>query len=823
MEELKSHPHRLLKDHLLSVGRRSKEEILKKELNLKIIKKEQLADIAYLIGVSHDFGKATTSFQDFMKKLEENPNFDGPHEDHAAISAIFGYFLVKKFCDIKHLHEIFAWITSLTIKKHHQNLSDVLSVFEQPSRLLIKKQVEELKSKKGLSLIYGRALNKIGIDYSNIIYRLDFNEEVFDEKQVFSKLRECNPETAMEFFLITELLFSVLIDYDKKDAAGIIDVRCPTLEFDEKIVDKYLDKKQKKKLKKFNLTNPLNQLKNEFYKKVTNNKNIRKENKIYTITAPTGIGKTLTVLSIALKLRKIVGSDYKIIYVLPFTSIIDQNYDIFEEVLKNYYLKEFENSRSDFILKHHYLSHLEIKKENYNSDNYLNDLLIIKSWDCNIIVSTYVQLLMTIIGYKDSFLNKFHNIINSIIILDEVQFIGVEYWKIIRDLFKVLSKRFNVYFIFMTATQPLIFSDTESKELADKSFFNNPLNKKVKYHVQKEKQSLDNFKESFITEFNKSPRNRILIILNTKKSTLEFYNFLNEKEQKSQFKGYKLFYLSTNLIPCDREKIIQDITNLQQEKNAKYIIVTTQLIEAGVDISSDLCYRDIAPIDSICQSAGRCNRYNEIKKGEFKIINLVNNNNRPYYVDVYTNSYEMNETFRLLPALEGKTHINEQIKEYFKSIKGNKHSNKLFNAILELDFKTVEEEFRIVQKEYPTKTIFLCREDDIAPSLLNEFKDKIKKLATTNSIDKFKKLGELKKTKIKMQKYLLEIISDPKKGEDFEFLLNENLVETIGNFHYVPIDKMKEIYNPKIGFGFYNDSLKRKRMKFSEGNNADFI
>jgi len=782
MRDLKSHPNnRLLKSHLENVAEKCKEEILKKDLDLSLITKENLAEISYIIGICHDFGKATNSFQDFITALEKNPNSSLPHENHSFISSFIAYKVLKEFCDNSKSKDIFAWVGAFIIKNHHKDLNNFINIFEGITKdRELEHQLNELKSNQRIIDIYNEFLKKFNINFSEIIKS---KIQDFDDRKVFSEIKKLQNEEKIELFLIIELLFSVLIDFDKKDAANILQITSQPIYFEDTLVDSYLNKKRFEEKEKFDLDKPLNKLKNNFYNQVLNNPLLKKENKIYTITAPTGIGKTLAVLSASIKLRNLIEKDYKIVYVLPFTSIIDQNYDIFEEVLKEKNKEKFKKDKSNFILKHHHLSNLNIEKENYISENYLNDLLIIQSWDSNVIVSTYIQLLMSIIGYKSSFLNKFHNVINSIIILDEVQFIGVKHWRLIKDFFNVLSKRFNSYLIFMTATQPLIFNENETKELSDLSFFDNPLIKnKIEYSVNKEKKSIDSFKKEFIEDFKIAKSNRILIILNTKNSSLEFYNFVkNVQKERKLFHGYKLVYLSTNILPVARKKIIDKIIKLQKKVDSKYIIITTQLIEAGVDISSDICYRDLAPLDSLYQSAGRCNRFNEISIGKFNILNLSDKNNKSYYGYVYTNTFEMNKALELVDLITNKKiNAREHMQKYFNEIADNEHSNSLFDSIFKLDFSGIKEGFELIEEDYPTKTIFLENKD--SQKLLKEFFEKLNNFKKGKNENKFKKLGEIKKVKIQMQKYTLEI-----KEKDFKFLLQNGFIKNFGNFYYIPI------------------------------------
>ncbi|MFW6047305.1 MAG: CRISPR-associated helicase Cas3', partial [Candidatus Woesearchaeota archaeon] len=449
-------------------------------------------------------------------------------------------------------------------------------------------------------------------------------------------------------------------------------------------------------------------------------------------------------------------------------------------------------------LKHHYLAvpeegylkKIEENKKRYDSKSYLDDLLFIKSWDAKVVVSTYVQLLHTIIGGKNSFMNKFHNIVNSIIILDEVQCIDLKYWEIIRDLFKQLGEKFNIYFIFVTATQPLIFDKADIKELGmPEEFFNNPVFNRVKVNENLEKsQTIDEFYENFKLNEVDNLKNRYLFVLNTKRSSLNLYKkFREDKEQKGLYKEHNLIYLSTNLTPNDRWKKIDYVINNNRDPEQKYIIVTTQLVEAGVDISSDVCYRDFAPIDSIIQSAGRCNRFGEIEKGEFNVIKLCDEDKQKEFSWIYGRPIlERTEKTINENRLEESMDFFNIASEFFencwtKSGDTKEHSEKLFANLYKLDYDSIlsgKERFRFIET-YPTHTVFILDKDSYPE--FEKYKKILKK--RFNNDDEFEsiKKGELKKQRKVLNKFTIEITpkqlnsvgwieKDEDFGEEFYFL-----------------------------------------------------
>ncbi len=823
---LKSHPHKLLKNHLKNIAIKSRNIILNKDLNLSLLTKHELGDIAYLIGIAHDFGKATSSFQNFIKKLEKDPNSRDSHENHAPVSSVFCYFLLKKYCkncmsssSKTKILDVIPWVGGLCVRKHHGNLFSLYNSykFDKSSGELyeVRNQISELKKNRELKEIYQDLLSGFNIESNSLFQDLtllisgennDFDfEENFDTyslKKIVTNLKE---DERIELFLLVEFLFSLLIDLDKKEAASILKQEIKPMKLNHKIVNSYIEV-MKRKNSEFNPSKPLNKLKNKFYEVVVNNKSLLRQNKIYTITAPTGIGKTLTSFAASLRLREILGEKYKLFYILPFTTIIDQNYKIFEKLLSLNFDSHFENIKSDIIIKHHYLSDINLnneensKNEDIISRNYLDELLIIKSWDSNIVVSTYIQLLMSIIGFKNSFMNKLHNIINSIIILDEVQFIGVEYWTIIKKVFHILSKRFNTYFLLMTATQPLIFEKDKCVELSNPDFFRDPQNLKVEEVYEPAEITLEQFKKSFRKDILLNHWNRIVVILNTRRLAREFFNFVDQ-----EFKGYKKYHLSTNLVVKHRREIIDEISRLQRDKDARYIVVTTQIIEAGVDMTSDVVYRDLAPYDNILQSAGRCNRFKEIEKGIVNIIHLVDHNRRSYFNYIYDPQCVKITKEEILTC----RNMDQQMKieKYYSLVRNYKHKNSLLKAIQDLDFENVGRNFKLIKDEYPTRLVYICFEDEPeSQTLLNEYKERIQ----NSDLDTFKKLGQLKKLKTKMHLFQVEISE-----HDFNFLSQNGIIFSIGKFFYIPSKNVHLVYNKNIGFYYDKDELKKNLVDSS--------
>ena len=319
--------------------------------------------------------------------------------------------------------------------------------------------------------------------------------------------------------------------------------------------------------------------------------NISSDNRIYSISLPTGLGKTFTSVSFALKLVSRMSKDnlpYKVVYCLPFTSIIDQNFTVLEEVYQSVIRKKPDTS---VLLKHHYLSDVFYKgKQEYDIEKSSH---LIGSWESSMVITTFVQFFHTLFGNINKPLIKFSSMQNTIVILDEIQSVPYKYWLLLNQILPEIASRLNMYFILVTATQPLIFNEEkgEIKELvAKKKEYFSLFNRTTIFPRVSQSLHIDDFCDEMLEMVRQNPDKDILIILNTIKSAKQVFNFLQESEVDKN--SNELIFLSTAVIPKHRRRRILSIS---EESTKRKIVVSTQLIEAGVDIDMDIVVRDIVP------------------------------------------------------------------------------------------------------------------------------------------------------------------------------------------------------------------------------------
>lgn len=751
-DNLKSHTDKYLEDHLLSVGNICREIVISKKLNLdNYVDFEVLQDISYLIGVTHDFGKATSYFQNYINEKDEIKKIklkNKPETHHGFISSIFTYYIIKKYLSDKNFlnekyYQYFPIICFLVVKKHHGNLDnlyDEINCFGEDEERILKNQIEAIDF-YDFNKIYKELFQKINFIFdcnmfkdkilsSEPVYiygKLEKYEKQYqkDLEKERKLVRDIDEEPTLFYYFITLFLYSILLDADKMDAAEL--ERIERIDIDENIVGRY----RKIKFDNKDRNNKINRVRNEIYKEVISKvKSTSLENgKILSLNVPTGTGKTLTSLSFSLKLRKRIekekGYSPKIIYSLPFLSIIDQNFDEFENVFKSINRNAPE---SNILLKHHHLSEVvyNIREREFegSEEDVSKDLLLIEGWNSEIIVTTFMQFFYSFISNKNRAIRKFHNIVNSIVILDEIQTIPHKYWLLLNKTIKFFAEHFNAYFIFVTATQPLIF-DEKSKEIKplviNKRKYFEVLDR-VNLTVKLECIDIDDFKEEFKKDILENSNKDFLIVLNTINSSKEIYNFINNLKLKKTI----LHYLSTNIIPRERLKRIKDI---KKESTERKIIISTQLIEAGVDIDVDIVYRDFAPLDSINQVAGRCNRNFDNKKGIVKVFILKEDSNgKTYYPHTIYESFIIDKSKEVFK--DNRTEISEcnflQLSEdYFKKInetKSDDNSRSILRYVEELKFDELSKFQLIEEKGYYKMNVFI-EIDNEAKEIWSKYQD----------------------------------------------------------------------------------------------------
>ncbi|MFW9881334.1 MAG: CRISPR-associated helicase Cas3' [Candidatus Thorarchaeota archaeon] len=463
------------------------------------------------------------------------------------------------------------------------------------------------------------------------------------------------------------------------------------------------------------------------YQLLENNLDKNVIGKILTVTAPTGAGKTLAILNYALRLRQLQtkekGAIPRIIYCLPFISIIDQVAGDLTEILG--LIDQIQNEK---LTVDHHLA--DIQWDPLNEDEPFFDYFdvegvrdFVKLWRSDIVITTFVKFWCILINGTKRRMIGLNRIAGSIIILDEVQNIPSRYWDITYFILKELTATYSCTILLATATQPLIIPKSEQMELAPEYMPNFFQMITTRYNTifMNETYELTEFCELFYQDINNksiNQRKNIMIVMNTKKNARYVYDHIQTTFTPEQKENYFIFFLSSWVIPAHRQQLFKKIKKELKNRDRAVILVCTQVIEAGVDVSFDTVYRDFGPLDSIIQVAGRCNRHFASQQpGELYIYPIKDKKGELYAQIVYQDPISLSVTQEItqgpLSTLLTKKVIPEfQLYElgklYFQLMRERKDTQKCIDALQRFDFYTINKTFRLIEEKDDMKLLFIA-------------------------------------------------------------------------------------------------------------------
>ncbi len=335
---------------------------------------------------------------------------------------------------------------------------------------------------------------------------------------------------------------------------------------------------------------------------------------IYCLPIPTGGGKTLSGLAYALEYCRLHPETERIIYVSPYISITEQNAQVFREAIGN----------NEWILEHHssVIRNDEMESEDYRAGKFLKYDI---NWEEPFICTTFVQFMNTLFSDKSESIRRMHRLSNAVVIIDEVQSMPLKCIHTFNYMMNFLNAICNTNIILCTATQPTLEeADCPVCYSDPKYMIKNPGKwfqkfERVKIHTPDphQKHTFESLKDEILerTEEYRS----ILVVLNTKSAVRSLYDLLSACSIHTE-------YLTTNLCAEHRSDKIRSIKELLGQKQETIVVISTNLIEAGVDISFECVYRSMTGLDSLAQTAGRCNRNGEMEYGTLHLINLEGEN-----------------------------------------------------------------------------------------------------------------------------------------------------------------------------------------------------
>ena len=605
-----------------------------------------------LLGLMHDFGKYSQDFQEYIKSVTGiNPDADdyvlpnGKKIDHSTAGAQWVYRELRKFGAAQGVGELFGQMLGLCIASHHgEGLIDCLDGEGNPKWIERFNKTDELTHLTECEQNADEAVQQKARELAgeNLIRSLlNAVKPILSNQTINNKIKE--------FYLgcLTRFLFSCLIDADRINSSDFEreaqkEIRRLTEKPDwQSAIDKL-----EAKLAGFENSYPIDEIR----RKISDDclKRAVDSLGIYTLTVPTGGGKTLASLRYALHHAQKHNLD-RIIYIIPYTSIIDQNAQAVREILGE-----------DWVLEHH--SNLEPEKQSWQ------DKLLSENWDKPIVFTTMVQFFDAWFGGGTRGARHIHPMTNSVLIFDEIQTLPVKCVHLFCNVLNWLTAFGKSTAVLCTATQPSLgesglqnFPKDKRESIAARGLLKQPAHAEImgKHHdLDKlfadlsrveirfnEKAGGWNVEEAgtfLLKQFQTTQS--CLFIVNTKKWAQELYQYCKAQNVPSE----ALFHLSTNQCAAHR-KAIFDTIKARLKNKQPVICISTQLIEAGVDISMACVIRALGGLDSIAQAAGRCNRHGEKEgKGQVWVLNL-----------------QEQDFTRILPDIQaGKTHAERVFRDF---------------------------------------------------------------------------------------------------------------------------------------------------------------
>lgn len=602
-----------LADHLLGVAAQAS----------SFAKKIGLADHGELIGLLHDLGKYSDEFQNYLKSAVGLLNQDEDEEfvdarglkgkvDHSTAG---GQLIWSELSKQGPLGQIVGQLLVLCIASHHSGLidcltSDVNSLGKdafgrrrtkpaERSHLheALAKADEQILSRAREILSHSEILTAV----QEVMARIVREAPIKDDKSIVAQ---------QHFGLLVRFLFSCLIDADRIDSA---DFEKPGAKR-QRLHGRYpewdgLISRLERHVEELQVSHPIDNLRQDISRHCREGASRGKG--IYTLTVPTGGGKTLASLRFALHHAKIHGMD-RVIYLIPFTSIIDQNAEVVRGILESQGTEP-----GSVVLEHH--SNLTPEEQSWRGK------ILAENWDAPVIFTTNVQFLETLFGAGTRGARRMHQLANAVLIFDEIQTLPINCVHLFNNAINFLVEQCGSTVVLCTATQPLL-DQVDAKKGAIRIPKGNELMPDVKalFDNLKRVEVLNRRKpggwtNEEIAELALDETGRAgscLVVVNTKESARVLYRLCQGRTSAA------VYHLSTNMCPAHRKEVLDKIKNrLCPKQPSSVLCFSTQLIEAGVDVDFGSVIRFAAGLDSIAQAAGRCNRNGRPTPGYVHVVN----------------------------------------------------------------------------------------------------------------------------------------------------------------------------------------------------------
>lgn len=573
---------------------------------------EPLKGFIYDIGLLHDIGKYQQSFQLKIRKG------DNRRVEHAICGAIEFPVCVKT---------AFARMAQFCIAGHHTGLPDGDVRDDNNSEATLSEK-----------LLHPNKLDDYS-GYKNELSAVKFSDS--DILTLFDDVRTDKTGFLERYAFLTRYCFSCLTDADSLDTANF----CTGREDKELKSDfKACLEKINRRFKKFICDTELQKARAEIQKQVY--EKVKTDADIYLMNMPTGSGKTLCSMKFALE-RAVLSGRRRIIYVIPYNSIIDQTVEVFEKLFGD----------SAQILRHQSSFSYDDADDSEDYRKLLKN--VTENWNAQIIVTTSVQFFESVYKNKRNRLRKLHNMADSIIVFDEVHMMPIPYLRPCLSAVSQITKLLNSEAVFLTATMP-DFDDLVKRYASSSLRVAELVSDRTQFSHFRKGEYIDRGEmdaASLICDAQSCPS--ALIVVNKRKTAVELYQMASGKK----------YHLSTYMSAYDRQRTIGEIRLELERLYADYpdlscvpderriTVISTSLIEAGVDLDFHTVYRELSGLDSILQAGGRCNREGKREGARILIFSL----------EQVSREAKVNITKRLLHEY-GDISAEDCIREYYQRL-----------------------------------------------------------------------------------------------------------------------------------------------------------
>ena len=573
-----------------------------------------------LIGLLHDLGKYSKEFQDYiksalgLKNCDEDDYVDANAQrgkvDHSSAGA---QYLWQALSSKGPLEYRVAQILALCIASHHSGLIDCLDVegddnfSRRMAKATQKTHLDEV-ARAADAEILARANELLGkpelvADLKNVLGRIIANNrEPYKGKQ---------RNAQQQIGLAVRFLFSCLIDADRIDTADFEHHRVRLHRQNGNYAEwPVLIERLERKLALMSQAKPIDHLRRDISRHCLDASS--RPCGAYTLTVPTGGGKTLASLRFALHHACEHKLD-RIVYIIPFTSIIEQNAQVVRDILEPL---DAPAAKGRVVLEHH--SSITPEQQTWR------EKILCENWDAPVVYTTMVQFLETLFGAGTRGARRMHQLANAVLIFDEVQTLPIKCTHLFNNAINFLTEQCNSTVVLCTATQPLLHKVAAEKgaiRLAAQHEIMPDVHqlfadlKRVEVRDQRKPGGWDVAEVAQLALNEQARASSSLVIVNTKRAAQAVFALCH-----SQLDADEVFHLSTDMCPAHRKS---ELTNVRTRlaEGLPTLCVSTQLIEAGVDVDFGVVIRYLAGLDSIAQAAGRCNRNGRPEPGLVHIVN----------------------------------------------------------------------------------------------------------------------------------------------------------------------------------------------------------